>query len=101
MNHPWVVLVAILAVGLLYVLMPVAADTFRRFRTPRRLSCPETGGTAEVGIDASHAALTSAFGRPLLRVQRCSLWPERERCRQDCLSIAQAESGGAPTLQSC
>lgn len=88
MSHPWVVLVAILAVGLLYVLMPLTADTFRRFRRPRTLRCPETGGKVEVGIDASHAALASAFGRPLPRVQRCSLWPERERCKQDRLTIS-------------
>jgi hypothetical protein len=88
MSHPWIVLVAVLAVGLLYVLMPLVADTFRRFRSPRMLSCPETGGTAEVGIDAPRAALTSAFGRPLLRVKSCSRWPERERCKQDCLTIS-------------
>jgi hypothetical protein len=88
MSHPWIVLVAVLAVGLLYVLMPLVADTFRRFRSPRMLSCPETGGNAEIGIDASRAALTSAFGRPLLRVKSCSLWPERKQCKQDCLTIS-------------
>ena len=88
MSHPWIVLLAILAVGFLYVLMPLVADTFRRFHGPSRLSCPEVGGMAEVGIDASRAALTSAFGRPLLRVKSCSLWPERERCKQNCLTIS-------------
>jgi len=86
MTHPWIVVLAILAAALLFVLMPLVADTFRRFRRPRLLSCPETGGKAEVGLDASHAALTSAFGQPLLRVQSCSLWPEKQRCKQDCLS---------------
>lgn len=87
MSHPGLVLIAILGVALLYVLMPLVADTFRRFRSPSMRSCPETGGKAEVGIDASHAAFTSAFGRPLLRVKSCSLWPERERCRQNCLTL--------------
>ena len=86
MSHPWIVLVAVLAVALLYVLMPLVADTFRRFRSPRMLRCPETGGKAEVGIDASRAALTSAFGQPLLRARSCSLWPEKEQCKQDCLT---------------
>ena len=86
MNHPWIVLVAVLAVALLYVLMPLVADTFRRFRSPRMLSCPETGGTAVVGIDASRAAFSSAIGQPLLRVKNCSLWPERRRCDQHCLT---------------
>jgi hypothetical protein len=86
MSHPWIVLVAVLAVAFLYVLMPLVADTFRRFCRPRMLSCPETGGTAEVGIDASRAALSSAFGEPQLRVKRCSLWPGRDRCKQHCLT---------------
>ena len=86
MSHPWIVLLAVVGVGFLYVLMPLAADTFRRFRSPRMLSCPETGGRAEVGIDASRAALSAAFGPPLLRVKRCSLWPERDRCNQHCIT---------------
>jgi hypothetical protein len=86
MNHPWIVLVAVLAVALLYVLMPLVADTFRRFRSPRVLTCPETGGKAEVAVDASRAALTSAFGQPLLRARSCSLWPEKEYCKQECLT---------------
>jgi hypothetical protein len=86
MSNPGLVLVAILGVALLYVLMPLVVDTLRRYRSPSMFSCPETGGRAEVGIDASHAALTSAFGRPLLRVKSCSLWPERERCNQNCLT---------------
>ncbi len=87
MSHPWIVLVAVLAVALLYVLMPLVADTFRRFRRPKVLTCPETGGKAEVGIDASRAALTSAFGQPFLRAKSCSLWPEKEQCKQECLTL--------------
>jgi len=87
MSNPWTVVLAVVALGLLYVLMPLAADTFRRFRSPRRMSCPETGGPAEVGVDASRAALTSAFGRPVLRVRNCSLWPEKEGCNQDCVTV--------------
>jgi hypothetical protein len=86
MSYPWIVVLAVVALGALYVLMPLMADTFRRFRSPRMLSCPETGGKAEVGIDASRAALTSAFGQPLLRVKSCSLWPEKEQCKQECVT---------------
>ncbi len=86
MSYPWIVILAVVALGLLYVLMPLMADTFRRFRGPRVLTCPDTGGKAEVGIDASRAALTSAFGLPSLQVKSCSLWPEKEQCKQDCLT---------------
>ena len=58
MNAPWVVIAAIIAVAVCYVLLPVVADTFRRFRTKKSLRCPETGREAEVGIDAGRAALT-------------------------------------------
>ena len=87
MSYPWIVVLAVVALGLLYVLTPLVADTFRRFRSPSLLSCPETGGPAEVGVDASRAALTSAFGRPSLRVKSCSLWPEKEGCKQDCVPV--------------
>jgi len=91
MTHPWIVVIAVLVVATLYVLLPVVADTFRRYRRSRVLRCPESGGKAEVGIDASRAAFTSAFGRPQFRVKACSLWPERAHCRQDCLGLPEVE----------
>jgi hypothetical protein len=95
MGHPWIVVAAVVGIGVLYVLVPLMADTFRRYRRSRVLRCPELGGQAEVGIDASRAAFTSAFGRPQLRVQACSLWPERASCRQDCLSLPESEMAEA------
>jgi hypothetical protein len=100
MSYPWIVLIAIVAVALLYVLVPLAADTYRRFRDTRALRCPETGGKVEVGIDASRAAFTSAFGRPFLRVKSCSLWPEKEQCKQDCLTLPEVEAPEAVQLQA-
>jgi hypothetical protein len=95
MNHPWIVLAAVLAVALLYVLIPLVTDTFRRFRSARMLRCPETGGQAEVAIDASRAALTAAVGRPQLRAEDCSLWPERAGCQQACLEEPGVEMAEA------
>lgn len=93
MGTPWILIAAILAIALLFVLVPVVTDAFRRFRTRKILRCPETGRDAEVGIDASKAALTSAFGPPVLRVKDCSLWPERKGCEQDCLPpLREADS---------
>ena len=90
MSAPWIVIAAIVAVAVCYVLLPVVADTFRRFRGKKSVTCPETGRQAEMGIDAGRAAWTSAFGRALLRVKNCSLWPERKGCEQDCV---RSESG--------
>ncbi|MBI2000946.1 MAG: hypothetical protein HYT85_13200 [candidate division NC10 bacterium] len=100
MSHPWVVVIAVLAVAALYVLLPLVADTFRRFRSRRMLSCPETGGKAEVGIDASRAALTSALGRPQLRAEDCSLWPEKKDCGQECLTLAEVDRPEPVQLQA-
>jgi hypothetical protein len=80
--------------------MPLVADTFRRFRSRRMLSCPETGGKAEVGIDASRAAFTSAFGRPQLRAEDCSLWPEKKDCGQECLTLPEVDRPEPVRLQA-
>ena len=100
MSNPWIVLIAVLAVALLYVLMPLMADTYRRLRKSRALRCPETGGQVRVDIDASRAAVTSAFGRPLLRVRRCSLWPAKEQCNQGCLTLPEVEAPETMPLQT-
>ncbi|MBI4561631.1 MAG: hypothetical protein HY724_06260 [Candidatus Rokubacteria bacterium] len=92
MKAPWIVLAAIAAVAVVYVLLPVIVSTFVRFRAKRRLECPETGASAEVGVDARWAALTSAFRHPLLRVRSCSLWPKREGCGESCLSAEEEKA---------
>lgn len=91
MNAPWILLAAIVAVALVYVLLPVVGEVFLRFRAKRQLRCPETGTNAEVGVDARRAAFTAAIRQPLLRVKSCSLWPERLGCGQHCLGHPEEE----------
>lgn len=79
------VLGAIVGVGMLYVVVPVVASAYRRFRGTRVVTCPETRDGAAVEVDARHAALTAALGGTELRLQDCSRWPERESCGQECL----------------
>ena len=100
MTHPWIVVAAVIAIAVLYVVLPVVAGAYRRFRRSRALRCPETGTQAEVGIDASRFALTSAIGRPLLSVKNCSLWPEKAGCRQDCLALPEVEMAEPLRLQA-
>lgn len=85
MSAPWMVLAAIVALAVVYVLVPVVSAVFLRFRATRELACPETGGNAKVGADAGWAAFTAAFRHPVLRVKNCSLWPGRRGCEQNCL----------------
>jgi hypothetical protein len=85
MSAPWIVLAAIVALAVAYVLLPVVGAVFLRFRGTKELACPETGATAKVGADARWAAFTAAFRHPILRVKDCSLWPRRRSCEQNCL----------------
>lgn len=95
MSQPWIVLAAVIALGALYVLLPVVLGAFASYRGARRLRCPETDQTAEVGVDAVRAAWTSAFGSPRLKVKACSLWPARSGCGRACLAREEAEPRGA------
>lgn len=85
MTSPLITIAAILALGTMFVLIPVASDSYRRFRRRRVVTCPETNGITEILIDARHAACSSLFGNPRLRVNECTRWPRRENCAQDCL----------------
>ena len=88
MTAPWITLIAIAALALIYVVAPIVAGVFFRFRGRRMIRCPETGLMAEVAIDARRAALTAVPGPPRVRVARCSLWPDRKDCEQKCVAPA-------------
>ena len=75
---------AIIAVALLYVILPIVADTFGRYRAKRMVHCPEENKPARVLIDATLAAMTAVPGPPKLRVDRCTFWPDRADCAQGC-----------------
>ena len=85
MEHWWVALAGIVIIALVYVLAPVVASAYARFRGARAFRCPLAGVNVELTLDAGHAALTAGFGPPALRIDRCSLWPRRTWCAQACL----------------
>jgi hypothetical protein len=76
------------------------ATVFLRFRTPRRLTCPEAQMLTEVGVDPAYAAWTAAFREPVIRVKRCSLWPQRAGCGQECRTASEIATPehAAPTV---
>jgi hypothetical protein len=90
MSAPWITLAAMAALALGYVVAPIMAEVFFRFRGRRTVRCPETGLTAAVEIDARHAALSAIPGPPEVRVAECSLWPDRAGCEQKCAAQASA-----------
>jgi len=85
MKNSLVAMASIIALGILYVLLPGAVHTYRLLRRKKVLQCPETKGLAEVDIDAGHAAISSVLGSPELRVKNCTLWPKMKSCDEGCL----------------
>ena len=81
-----VTLGTIAAIGISYVLLPVGLSVFADFRKPKEVICPENGAPAQVTVDATYAAMTSAVGMNSLRMDGCSRWPERGACNRSCLS---------------
>jgi nucleotide-binding universal stress UspA family protein len=87
---PWIVLLGLALVAVVFVLAPVGLAVFWHWRRPWRLTCPRTGTLAQVRVGATRAAVASVFGQRAT-IERCSLWPTRRGCRQECLALpAQA-----------
>lgn len=84
-NDPALLILAIAALGIFYVLVPVAADAYGRFRFRRQVECPETKEMTSIQLDAEHAACSAMFGRPRLRIADCRYWPGRYGCERKCL----------------
>lgn len=99
MNAPVLILLAVGAVGVLYVLLPIGMDTYFRLRGPRLVTCPDTQAPVAVDLDARFGALTALAGRPALRIKHCARWQDAESraCAQGCLqgidALAAREHG--------
>lgn len=87
MMNAWLVLSALLVLALAYVSFPVAIIAFRHWSRPWRLRCPRTGSVAQIRVAAGRAALGAVFGRTP-EIDRCSLWPARLGCEQECLATS-------------
>jgi nucleotide-binding universal stress UspA family protein len=87
--NAWVVLSAVVAIALVAVVIPVAVSAFRHWRRPWRLTCPQAGTVAQIQVAPVEAALDELLGRPP-EIARCSLWPARLACAQDCLALTAA-----------
>jgi hypothetical protein len=72
--------IAFSAVGFLWVL-----PAWREYRGKKTVTCPETGRSAIVEVDAARVARSAWGGVPNVRLKDCSRWPERATCGQDCL----------------
>jgi hypothetical protein len=87
MESPLLLIAAMLAAGLVFVVIPVSLEVYRRLRHRRVIVCPGTHQMAEVMPKAWDAALNAALARkPISRVKWCSLWPKRKGCDERCMA---------------
>lgn len=86
----WLVLVGIVAIGVVYIMIPVALAAREYFRRYKLVRCPVVGLGA--GIVISRAGLAEALGRrSLRRISDCTFWPHRKSCGQRCRLLADEE----------
>ncbi len=76
---------AVLLCTFLTIVANRAVKAWLQFRGQRLVTCPETQAPAAVAVDALGVAATSALDGQRLVLSRCSRWPEREHCGQECL----------------
>ena len=65
-----------------------------RFSGARVVLCPETRQPAGVGLKRFHAAAESLFGKHDLELAKCTRWPERQGCGQECLKQIESAPDG-------
>ena len=81
-----ILIAAIIALGLFYIVRPFTLDVYRRFRYRKVVNCPDTHSLAEItDCNAWWAAVTAVFRAPALRVKSCTLWPRKEGCAEGCV----------------
>ncbi len=67
-------------VGLLWVL-----PSYRTYRSPWVVRCPETGAATPVELDAGRVARSAWLGPLDLRLKSCARWPASAGCGRECL----------------
>jgi hypothetical protein len=83
--------IVVIFAGILLVRSIPAVRAYFTFRGKRLISCPETHHPEVIDVAAREAALTALYGAPTLRLDRCSRWPERQDCGQECLQQVEAD----------
>ncbi len=89
-NFTLIIIGTLLAIGVGFGLA-MALRSYLRYRGQRIITCPETTKPAAVHINMAKVAWEAVLGRPGLRLDQCSRWPERANCGQDCLSQVKAD----------
>ena len=84
----------LVGLGVLFVYGRRLIGTWLRYRETRVVVCPDNRKVVAVQVDAAHAALSAPQGRPELRLEECTRWPEKAGCGQECLSQIESSPDG-------
>lgn len=79
------VVIGIVVLSALALAIVAFVRAYVRYRGKRVITCPETHCREAVELDASLAAVSSLLHRPELHLTKCTRWPERQDCAQDCI----------------
>ena len=93
--NPTIVISLLVAIAVVFVILPVAFGAYRYYRAPRIVRCPRMRAKATVTVDAWQAARAAIIGSPALSATACSLLAVRPACRTECLT---GEPVGIPAL---
>jgi hypothetical protein len=81
-----VVVILMLGVGLLAYRVIHGIGVYYGFRGTRVVICPEAHHSALVEVAAGSMGMQAILDEPCLRLSKCSHWPMRGGCGQECLS---------------
>lgn len=84
-----IVLLALVAIYLGYRVIQ-AIRVYFKFRGTLLVTCPETQEPAEVEVAARSMAMQAIVDEPCFALIKCSRWPMRRDCGQDCLRQIEA-----------
>lgn len=76
---------ALVGLGVLFLFGRRLGRAWSTYRGTRVVVCPENREMVAVEVDARHAVATASQGRPDLRLESCTRWPEKAGCGQECL----------------
>ncbi len=88
--NPTTVIPLLIAIAVVFVVLPVAIAAYRFYRAPQTVRCPLRRTKATVTVDAQRAARAAVVGSQALSAIACSLLVEPPDCRTECLTGKEA-----------
>lgn len=86
------VLIAVAVIGIVsFITFSGFGAAYRKYNAERLLTCPDNHATVVVRVDNIRAARTAVeTGEPVVRLNRCTRWPEKADCDQACLQSLES-----------